>query len=344
MRTHTPRIFLENELIEFTDAKLNSRGFNTATELQFTISGKNISYRKYWNKEVTLFINPTDATRIFRGRIVDNIIVDNIGMSFTALDGFGFLTGHQKATVSLDDYKNIDGLSPGGAISKLISLANLTDVIGTDYIGDTNPIVQVIPQRGPVVILSVIKQILKQVANTTKTVARENYLRVFDDGEKTQLKFEVMADLDTAEPVKTYSYDNLISFQVINRKIPTSITVQGKDNDRTQVTLRHQSAAKSYGENFLTVSNKQLESRGECMDFAWKIFDINIQNQYEYKISSSEGIYLNEGDVIEIISDDVDISGNFRVIGKKIDFSSNKFQLTLTINKSPPILAQFLVS
>ena len=44
MRTHTPRIFLENELIEFTDAKLNSRGFNTATELQFTISGKNISF------------------------------------------------------------------------------------------------------------------------------------------------------------------------------------------------------------------------------------------------------------------------------------------------------------
>ena len=79
------------------------------------------------------------------------------------------------------------------------------------------------------------------------------------------------------------------------------------------------------------------------MDFAYKVFDINVQNQYEYKISSPEGIYLNEGNVIEVICDDVDISGNFRVIGKTIDFSPSKYKLTLTVNKSPPILAQFLV-
>tara|TARA_Y100001963_G_scaffold145787_1_gene219868 strand:+ start:1739 stop:2764 length:1026 start_codon:yes stop_codon:yes gene_type:complete len=341
MAAHTPNIFIDGEKVEFVSGKLNSRGFNTASQLDFTIVDNSISYRKYWNKEVTVFFNPTDSTPIFRGRIIDSKMVDEIGMKFTAVDGFGFLTGHHKATVSLDDLDNVDGLSPGGTIAKLISLANLSDVVGTDYIGDTNPIVQVKPLRGSIVILNVIKDILKTVANTSATLVRENYMRVFDDGEKTQLKFEVMADLDTTEPVKTYSNDNILSFRVNNRKIPTTITVEG---NKTRATYTHTSAAEAYGSNFLTVNNRLLESRAECMDFAQKILDINLQNKYEYKVATSDGVYLNEGDVIEIISDDVDISGNFRIVGKTIDFSSGKYKLVLTINKSPPILAQFLLS
>ena len=39
----------------------------------------------------------------FRGRIINSDIIDNMGVKFTAVDGFGFLTGHDKATVTLDD-------------------------------------------------------------------------------------------------------------------------------------------------------------------------------------------------------------------------------------------------
>ena len=46
---------------------------------------------------------------------------------------------------------------------------------------------------------------------------------------------------------------------------------------------------------------------------------------------------------MEIISDDVDVSGNFRVIGKDLFLSSNDYKLKLTINKQPPILSQFLL-
>ena len=340
MAVHTPKIFIDGRKVEFVSGVLNTRGFNTASQLDFTIIDKSVSYRKYWNKEVTVFFNPTDGTPIFRGRIINSKMVDEIGMGFTAVNGFGFLTGHHKATVTLDDLDNVDGLSPGGTIAKLISLANLSDVVGTDYIGDTNPVVQVKPLRGSIVILDVIKNILKTVANTSATLVRENYIRVFDDGEKTQLKFEVMADLDTTEPVKTYSNDNIITFKVSNRKIPTTIVVEG---NKARATYTHSSAAEAYGSNFLIVKNKLLESRADCMDFAQKILDANLQNKYEYTLSTTDGVYLNEGDVIEIINDDVDISGNFRVVGKKIDFSSGKYKLVLTINKSPPILAQFLV-
>ena len=43
-------------------------------------------------------------------------------------------------------------------------------------------------------------------------LVQENYLAVFDDGSKIQLRFELMADLDNTNPVKVYSYDNIINF------------------------------------------------------------------------------------------------------------------------------------
>ena len=69
--------------------------------------------------------------------------------------------------------------------------------------------------------------------------------------------------------------------------------------------------------------------------------EANLTKQYEYEINTSEGVYLKEGDVVEIISDDVDVSGKFRIIGKNIEFGSNKYKLNLTINKRPPILIGF---
>ena len=113
MAARTPKIFIDGKSIEFNTAKLNSRGFNTASQLDFTVDGSSVSYRKYWNKEVTVFLNEGDSIPAFRGRIVNSDIIDNLGVKFIAVDGFGFLTGHEKATVVLDDDVNVDGLSPG---------------------------------------------------------------------------------------------------------------------------------------------------------------------------------------------------------------------------------------
>ena len=79
------------------------------------------------------------------------------------------------------------------------------------------------------------------------------------------------------------------------------------------------------------------------MDFAHKVLEANLKNQYEYKLATSDGIYLEEGDVVQIISDDVDISGNFRIVGKTVEFGSSEYKVKLTINKRPPILSQFLL-
>ena len=110
----------------------------------------------------------------------------------------------------------------------------------------------------------------------------------------------------------------------------------------TAATFKHSSAASALGNSAKVVSNPKLKSRAECMDFAQKIFLANIQNKYEYTLDTFEGLYLKENDVIHIRDDDTGIQGNFRIIGKTVDFGPNKFQLKLTINQRPPLLSQFL--
>ena len=340
MVTHTPKLLIDSQIIEFVECNLKSRGNNTAAQLTFTVTQPQLSYRKYWNKDVLLFFDVSDATPIFRGKVVNTDIVDNIGLRFTAVDNFGFLTGHDKAKVMLTDESNVDGLSGGSAIKKLIQLANLTDVVGTDYIGDTSPIINPVKIRGDVIVLDAIKDILKQVVSYNTTVTRENYVRRFDDGSKVQLRIDLVADLDNATPVKVYSYDNIIGFKVNNRKIPTIINVKGKKH---LGTFKNDSYISAYGENPLSVDNKHLKSKAECVEFGAKIFEANKKNQYEYTFETADGVYLTEGDVVEIISDDVDVSGNFRIIGKSLSLGSNDYKLQLTINKQPPILSQFLL-
>ena len=94
MPAHSPRIYIDNELMEFHTAELDSKGVNTASSLKFTVDGNTVSYRKYWNKEVTAFFDESDAVPIFRGRIINSDIVDNIGVRFTAVDGYGLSLIH----------------------------------------------------------------------------------------------------------------------------------------------------------------------------------------------------------------------------------------------------------
>jgi len=338
----TSEIHIEGQSIEYETGNYNLRGDVTASQLDFTIPGDDISRRKYWNKEVTFFLDKDDAYPMFRGRIINADIVDDFRVKFTAVDALGFLTGHQKATVVLTDSKNIDGLSIGAAIIKLIRLANLQDLIGTDYIGETSPVMRTSKKyRGATVILSLIKNELSAAIDTTIDIPREQVIQIMDDGTKAQLVLGVQSQLDGAVVTHYYDNDNIMSFTVQNRKIPTTVVVKGKNSEGS---FRHSSAATAFGENFLTLTNNNLISKAACIDFAQKIYNANVENQYEYTLQTNSGPYLQPNDVVNIIEKNNEVEGNFRIIGKSIRFGPTKYSLDLTINKRPPILAQFLKS
>ena len=143
--------------------------------------------------------------------------------------------------------------------------------------------------------------------------------------------------------VYTFSYDkNIIGFTAQNRKVPTIITVEGANNARA--IFKHTSAMQALGEHSLTVTNNNLENRAECLDFAQEIFLANLKAKYEYTLASVDGYYLEENDVIRIIDKETVIDGNFRVIGKTINFGVGDLSVVLTINKQPPLLSRFLTT
>ena len=335
------QIFLDGSSVDFTAASLKERGDNSAAQLDFMLPTAAPNYRKFWNKEVMVFFNSSDTYPAFRGHIMNTTVNADNSVKFTAVDALGYLTGHSKAEVVLDDSSNIDGLTAGGSLIKMIRLSNLESSIGTDYLGDTTPIVANNKPRGTLVILNIIKDLLSQAVDmTNKDLPRDNLIKVMDDGSQAQLRIEVKTDIENTNPVKYYSYeDNIINFNVKNRDIPTSITVSG---DGVAATFRHSSAESALGNSMKSVSNPKLKSRAECMDFAQKVFLANIRDKYEYTLDTFEGLYLKENDVIHIRDDKTGIEGNFRIIGKSVTFGPNQFRLQLTINQRPPILAQFL--
>ena len=255
--------------------------------------------------------------------------------------------GDSLATVVLTDTDNIDGLTASAAIIKLLKKANLDSKIKTDMIGNTTPAVGSTsePIRGEVKVMDVIKNFLSRALDTSGTLPRPNIARLIDDGSYSQFIIELENDITSETTPIQHIYtekDNITNISIINRKVPTVVTVTGKNGVRG--TFSHTSAIEALDRNYFSVKNDMMTSPAECVDFASKIFEANLLLQYEYGLQTFEGIYLEENDVIMIQTDDPEFSGKYRVIGKSISFSPSSFALTLSINKRPPVLAEYIAS
>lgn len=339
-----PEIRIEGREVPFTRGAYTSTGGLTAATLEFTIPRTFGGFKKLWNKEVTFYPNSYDNKPLFRGYI-KRIKEDFNSVTLIAQDVIGYMVlggDSEKAKVSLTDRENVDGLTIGNAIRKTIKLANLDIKIKTDYIGDTTPLVSSSqpPIRGTMGVLEIIKKLMGRAVDDSISVPRSNILKVFDDGTNSQLAIELEADLDTTQIKHVFTeFDNINNLRIVNKKTPTIVIVNG---DNVVGKFEHESAIDALDRTYLEVTNDNLKSPAECREFAQKIFRANLETQYEYSISSVEGIYLMENDVIRVETEDPRFSGNYRVRGKKIAFGSNSFTVGLNINKKPPTLVEFI--
>jgi hypothetical protein len=345
MSERIPNVFIEGKSVELLRGAYTNTGGLTAATLEFTIPREG-NYQRFWNKEVTFYLSDHGAIPIFRGYI-KRLKEDFNTITVYAQDALGYMVlggNPEKAKIALTDDSNIDGLTVGAAIRKAINLANLQDKVGTDYIGDTTPVVSssVKPLRGTLGVLDIIKTLIGRSVDNSVSPPKPNIARLVDDGTISQLIIELESDVDTGEIKHIFTeYDNITRLKIINRKIPTIIRVNGKG--KVKGTFEHTSAIAAYDRNYLEVSNDDLKSPAECKDFAQKIFRANLGTQYEYGIDTFEGIHLNENDIIRVEAEDKLFSGNYRVRGKKIAFTSTGYDIGLNINRKPPTLAEYIV-
>lgn len=342
-----PKILIDGEDTDYIDGQYAQPGGMGAATLSFKIPIVQGGSRKLWNKEVLLYLNEFDSTPIFRGWI-KRTNPDLNELSIIAEDGFGYMIKGgeaEMAKVVLTDTDNIDGLTMGAALPVVIKKAKLDNKIKTDFIGDTSPTVNSVsePLRGTMPVLDIAKTLLSKAINTGSTMPRPNIARLIDDGNNTQFIIELESDLDSAPIVHTYTeHDNIINLNIVERKVPTVIVVNGKDG--VKGTFSHDTIMSAFDRNYLEVTNENLTSPPECKDFAIKLFEANLKNQYEYGLKVVDGAYLVENDVVRIETDDFTYSGNYRVIGKKINFSPSSFDVGISINRKPPTLAEYFNS
>jgi len=346
MNEITPDIKIEGRSVIFLDGAYTSTGGLTAATLQFKLPLNFGGYKKLWNKEVTFFLSDYDSTPIFRGyikRVKETLEYIDI----YAQDVLGYMVkggNPEKAKIALTDDDNIDGLSAGNAIRKAISKALLDSKINTDHIGDTTPIISSSrpPLRGTLGVLDIIKKLLSRSIDDSGDIPRPNIAKIVDNGIVSQLVIEQESDLDSAPIKHVFSEEsNIINLNIINRKVPTIVIVNGER--KVKGTFSHDSAVEAYDRNYLEVSNTALKSPAACKDFAQKLFRANLTTQYEYSIDSLEGVHLSENDVIRVETDDKRFTGNYRVRGKKIAFTTGGYAVGLNINRKPPTLAEYII-
>jgi len=347
MREISPRILIDNSEVDYVEGSYKINGGLTSADLEFEIPKPAGDYRKLWNREVTLYLNDFDSIPLFRGWIKRATQGLN-SLEIRAVDAFGYLVkggGQTQSKLTLTERDNLDGLTIGALLIKAIQKANLQDKIGTAYIGNTVPLINSVsePIRGSKTVHGILTELLSKAVDNSGTLPRPNIARLIDDGTNSQLIIELESDIDSDTIVHTYTeHDNIVALNIINRKIPTFITVNGANG--VTATFKHTSAITALDNNPMEVDNDNLTSPAACLNFAQKLFRANLKNQFEYSIEITEGAYLTENDVIKIVTDDPDYSGNYRVIGKQIEFTPDSFSIGITINRKPPTLAEYLES
>ena len=343
-----PKITIEGREVDFIKANYKQPGILSAATLSFDIPLSVAGTESLWNKEVTLYVDKGDSKPIFRGWInrtkKDFNVVDII-----AEDAFGYMIKGGDTTVAkiqLDERQNLDGLTVGAAIIKLLELSNLSVKLKTDFIGDTSPLigsVQKQPIRGTLLVLDVIKMLLAKTINIDdQSLPKPNIAKIMDDGTNSQLVIELESSLDSTDIVYVFrENENITQLNIIDRKVPTVIVVNGKDGVKS--TFSHDGAIAAIDRTFLEVNNNNLESPAACKEFGARIFQANLGNKHEYSLGVTEGYYLAENQVVRIQTDDADFSGNYRIVGKTITFNDST-SIGLTINKKPPTLAEYISS
>ena len=347
MNEISPRITIDGADVDYIDGSYDNPGNLSAATLTFKLPLTYGGMKKLWNKEVCLYLNKQDSTPLFRGWIKrTNIDFNEVEIFAQDVIGFMLLGGSsEKAVIALTETDNLDGLSAGAAIIKAISKAQLTTKIGTDAIGNTSPVVSSVrpPFRGTLSVLDIIKAFLSKAIDKTGTLPRPNIARLVDDGSISQLVIELEADLDNDPVVHIYDErSNIVELNIINKKVPTIVVVNGKNG--VKGTFVHDSAIAALDRTYLEATNESLESPAACKNFAQELFRANLHVQYEYGLQVLEGAYLNENDVIRIQTDNPKFSGNYRVIGKSVSFSPSDYSVGITINRKPPTLAEYISS
>lgn len=339
----SPKLYIEGKLIESLISFSFSEAMNdTLQSFSARCSEPDLENRDLFNKKVEFYLNygSEDGIPLFRGYI-RQFTTSDTQFSFTAQDPRVLITGANAMPVSITDKDNYDGFTLSQFIYKCITdNININGTkIGLHSLNEIDKPVYLTGERfDSAAPWAIITQILNKAVDDENP---EEPLSYFTDIVHRNLYSDIIfrkkKSLDNKASIIFKYNDGIIGLRYTERAPVSVATAKTKDGVTTEFIYGNTPkgrVGKQISGNFETPAEAHEAARNEVL--------LNYKDTKEISVDVSKGIYLKMGDIIRIDVPDYNIEGKARVTGKSLSGSKSTFTCSLTCNKKPLKLSDYI--
>ena len=337
-----PKIYLgELEIVNFDSFSINEPGSNQINSADIVLRDINFSKSKLFNKEVKIYLNNgvLDSTPIFRG-FVKQVTPSALTLKIRATDPRGLISGKDGLVFDSTDGDNYDGYTLSQFLHSYITdNVNINNTyIGLDALNEVEPPVLMKGIRGKS--LSAYDEVREKLERLIDDTDIENLsayaLGVLDDGNVSSIIVYKKQPLTNPPSLYLDYYEGIDKLTYKERAPQTSVTASSKDFK-----------GKFTRGNFATGPiNKAIrgdyKSNAHAQRMSFLESEKDSEDLYELSINATKGYHTGIDSIVRIKTDDTNISGNFRLVGKKMSYKGGKMSLSLKFNKEPIRVRDYL--
>ena len=336
---YKPRLVIgDKEITKGMSGSITFSGNNQANVCTCKITDPHFQNNRLYNKELKLYLNygSDDGVPIFRG-FIKEVRPSDTNTTLIAVDPRMLITGSNSRLIEITDEDNYDGYTLAAFLYSFINDRVNTDAvyIGLDSLRDTNPIINMSGVRtdGPSSVYDLVTQELtKAIDDSDLEKPLAHFIDVIDDGKKNNITFIKDKQL-TDDPSLFLSFSNGLISHKYKRRIPPTYAVGGG------ATFQYTNETK--GSVGIEIKGGFKDRNEARMEGIKQIFLENRETD-EINVEASKGHYIGLGSIVRLDVDEEDIKGNHRLTSKKISFNTGGVKLSLSLNKKPLILSEYI--
>ena len=336
---YKPRLIIgDKEITKGMSGSIAFSGNSRPNTCTCKITDPQFQNYKLYNKELKVYLNygADDGVPIFRG-FIKEVIPNDKETNIKAIDPRMLITGATSELVHLTDDNNYDGYSLAGFLQKLIEekINTKKTLIGLDYLRDTNPIIPMNGERSetPIPVYDLITKKLQTAIDSSNIEKPLTYfIDMIDDGNKNNITFILEKQL-TETPSLYLNFTNGLIKYTNNRRAPATRAVGG-GADFTFSSEPRGTISRSITGEFKDKNEARQKGIQETL--------LNNRETDEITVQANKGHYIGLGSIVRLDVDEEDIKGSHRLTSKKISFNTGEVKLSLSLNKKPLILSDYI--
>jgi len=344
-----PRLLINNKEV----AVCNSANFQCSESalqsFSASITDPDFDNVNLFNEKIEFYLNygSEDGVPLFRGYI-KSFNTSPTGLTLSAVDPRGIITGKEALPVVIDDKNNYDGSTIVQFLIDVIeNEVNINEtLISTEGLSEMDKPVYMNDIRSVQAPYDIAKGLIEtqRDADNLLTVF-EYYFDILHGGKDSSLTIKKTKNLTESADFIYSERDGIISINYTERAPPSFAIIQAEDG--TSVRADYGNAPR--GNRGIVVSTRKAgttknktSSRAEAREQAMAEILLKQNDDKDITMQVSKGYYIDIGSIIRIESTDANIVGQYRLTSKSISFSQSSVTCSFNLNKKPLQIKDYL--